>query len=117
MDQLVIPGATIFMFSPVEKKWRLKANGEVTFSLNVDLQISVGNISYFVKGGVRSKGTRSVVMRIRDERTKDKGARILACRFERSRDVKNLFTLISRRRKNRSGGTFQPGRPLRTPPS
>ena len=73
MDKLIIPGATIFMFNPVEKKWRQKANGNITFSHNSkDLIISIGYLSFLVKGGVRSKGRGSVVMRVRDETSKDK---------------------------------------------
>jgi len=98
MERLIIPGATIFMFNPLEKKWRQKANGDVTFSLNFkDLAITIGKLSFLVKGGVRSKGRGSVVMRVRDETSQDKGARILACRFERARDVQKLFELLSGR--------------------
>lgn len=114
MDKLVI-SATIFMFNPVEKKWRQKAIGDVTFSLNFkDLLISTGKLSFLViKGSVRSKGRGSVVMRVY-ESSQDKGARILACRFERARDVQKLFALLAGIQKIPSGPQWLK---RRTPPT
>jgi len=115
MNKLLISGATLFMFNPVEKKWRQRGNGDVTFSVNFkDLMISLGKLSFLVKGGIRSKGTRSVVMRVKEDYALDKKARILACRFERARDVETLFVLLSGKRS--CGRKWSAKQALRTPP-
>jgi len=67
------------------------------FSLIGDkLVVSVGELSFFVQGGVRPKGSNAVVMRVRGADSKDKGDNIiLAVRFLKDRDSSNLFTLLS----------------------
>jgi len=98
MNTLQTYGATVFKFDRSGKKWKELGSGVVSFTLKDDrLVISVNALIFFVQGGVRQKGPKAVVMRVRDNSsTKGKSENIiLAVRFERERDARNLFTLLA----------------------
>jgi len=98
MNTLQTYGATVFKFDRSGKKWQELGSGVVSFTLKEDrLVISVNALTFFVQGGVRQKGPKAVVMRVRDDSsTKGKSENIiLAVRFERERDARNLFHLLA----------------------
>merc|ERR1719173_65582 len=98
MNTLQTYGATVFKFDRAGKKWQELGSGVVSFTLKEDrLVISVNALTFFVQGGVHQKGPKAVVMRVRDDSsTKGKSENIiLAVRFERERDARNLFTLLA----------------------
>jgi len=89
-------GSTIFKFDRSGKKWKELGSGVVYFSVKEDrLVISVNKLAFIVQGGVRQKGPKAVVMRVRDDSTIKGETIILAVRFERERDTRNLFTLLA----------------------
>jgi len=126
MATLTTYGSTVFKFNRSEKKWKEKGSGDVTFSLKGDqLVVSVGKLSFIVQGGVRPKGSKAIVMRGKEMRQETSGdAIILAVRFERERDSRNLFTMLSctpwirphRSRTNRSKGSRRNTPSKRPPP-
>lgn len=95
MDVVTLTGATIFKFHRSEKKWKEKGHGNVTFLLKgAELMVGVGKQSFFVKGGLRPKGTNAIVMRVWgiDANSKEPDI-ILAVRFVKERDSKRLTKL------------------------
>lgn len=127
MATLTTYGSTVFKFNRSEKKWKEKGSGDVTFSLKGDqLIVSVGKLSFIVQGGVRPKGSKAIVMRGKEMRQENSGdAIILAVRFERERDSRNLFTMLSctpwirpqRSRTGRSKGQRRSTGSKRPPPA
>jgi len=98
MNTLSTYGSTVFKFDRSGKKWKELGSGVISFTLKDDrLLISVNALTFFVQGGVRQKGPKAVVMRVRDDSlSKGKSENIiLAVRFERERDARNLFTLLA----------------------
>jgi len=96
MNTLQTYGATVFKFDRSGKKWKELGSGVVSFTLKDDrLLISVNALTFFVQGGVRQKGPKAVVMRVRDDSSTKGENIILAVRFERERDARNLFTLLA----------------------
>jgi len=96
MSSLSTYGSTVFKFDRAGKKWKELGSGFVSFTLKDDrLVISVNSLTFYVQGGVRQKGPKAVVMRVRDDSLSKGDNIILAVRFERERDARNLFTLLA----------------------
>jgi len=99
MAALTTAGSTVFRFVRAEKTWKETGSGNVTFSLQTDkLVVSVGELVYVVQGGVRPKGSKAVVMRVKEDSAKNKKVKpesmIIAVRFEHLRDSKHVFSLL-----------------------
>jgi len=97
MNVVNLTGATIFKFHRLNKTWREKGFGDVTFLLKGDkLMVGLGNQSFFVKGGLRPKGPNAIVMRVWGVETSgEEPDMILAVRFGKESDSKRLFALIA----------------------
>jgi len=99
MAALTTAGSTVFKFVRSEKTWKETGSGNVTFSLQTErLMVSVGELVYVVQGGVRRKGSKAVVMRVREDSSKCKKAKpesmIIAVRFERLKDTQHVLSLL-----------------------
>jgi hypothetical protein len=99
MAALTTAGSTVFKFIRSEKTWRETGSGNVTFSLQSDrLMVSVGDMVYVVQGGVKRKGSKAVVMRVKKDSSKSKKVKpesmIIAVRFERLKDTQHVLSLL-----------------------
>jgi len=99
MAALTTAGSTVFKFIRSEKTWRETGSGNVTFSVQTKrLMVSVDDLVYVVQGGVRRKGSKAVVMRVKEDSSKSKKATpesmIIAVRFECLKDTQHVLSLL-----------------------
>jgi len=92
MSTLTLLDSTLFEFSKPKQQWIEKASGEVTFSIDKDLAVSIDDHHFIVQSHIQPKGPSAIAMRVTTNESQRKGTDlIIAVRFARELDCRHLF--------------------------
>jgi len=97
MSTLTTYDSTLFEFNTSKGQWIEKTSGELTFLVNKELVLSINDYSFVILSHIQPKGPSAIAMRVTTNNQFGSNEElIIAVRFARELDVRNLFTMLSR---------------------